>query len=767
MKKLIPCLSLFCIVLAGTAFGANANEGWPREMKTKLYTIVLYEPQFDRLEADSFEARAAVSVEKPGEEPLFGAVWLHGRVATDRDTRVVRFVEITVPTVAFPDISDEKKADLARFLEGEIPRWDLQMSLDAFIPLLDTAKVDQAGTRGLKSTPPKIIVTRTPAVLVLIDGEPRLKEIEGSSLKRVENTPFTIVGSGGSYYLLTDTLWYQAAKVTGPWKHVTSLPAEVGRVARELDEQRKKQAAQEKPADEPKVEPDPRIPEIVVSTVPAELIFIDGKTEMQAIKDTNILVVSNTDSDLAFDIDTQMYYALLAGRWYRTTSLDTGPWEWVANDQLPQVFASIPAGSDQGYLRTSIAGTDEAREAVLEQSIPQTAEVRRDDSSLKVEYAGQPKFESVETTSMKYAVNTSSSVILAGGRYYCCDEAVWYESSSPTGPWKVCTVVPPEIYTIPASCPVYNVTYVKVYRTTPQVVYVGYTPGYTCSYVSHGCVVYGTGWHYPPYYGPYYYPRPWTWGFSVRYNPWYGWSFGLSFSNGPFHLSFGFGGWGGGWWGPGRFRPYPVPFGMGYRAGYRRGYARGYYRGRHDANRRPAHYRGASPRRNIYARPGNAKRVVNTRDRRPVQRPSVARDRSNNIYADRKGGVHRRNKDGSWDQRTKGQWKPSTPSTRPATRPGTGGGTPARPATRPATRPSTRPATGPSTRPSTKPSTRPSTRPATRPATRPSTNTRPSTRSAPSSLQRSHSARQRSVQRSRPAPSRPVSRSSQGGARRR
>ena len=68
-------------------------------------------------------------------------------------------------------------------------------------------------------------------------------------------------------------------------------------------------------------------------------------------------------------------------------------------------------------------------------------------------------------------------------------------------------------------------------------------------------VVYGTGWYYPSYWSPYhYYPYHSTWGFHVRWNPWYGWSCGLSFASGPFRLSIGWGGYGGfyggGFWGP-------------------------------------------------------------------------------------------------------------------------------------------------------------------------------------------------------------------------
>jgi hypothetical protein len=119
--------------------------------------------------------------------------------------------------------------------------------------------------------------------------------------------------------------------------------------------------------------------------------------------------------------------------------------------------------------------------------VPQTAAVKHSaGASFTVEYDGSPKFQPIDGTGMTYAVNTSASVIFSSGRYYCCDQGIWYESTAATGSWQVCKKVPDEIYTIPPSNPLYNVTYVKVYDSTPEVVYVGYTPGYTSSYRLRG-----------------------------------------------------------------------------------------------------------------------------------------------------------------------------------------------------------------------------------------------------------------------------------------
>ncbi len=131
---------------------------------------------------------------------------------------------------------------------------------------------------------------------------------------------------------------------------------------------------------------------------------------------------------------------------------------------------------------------------------------------------------------------------------------MWFSGANAEGPWTVCDKVPDEVQKIPPSSPVYNVKYVYVYESTPEYIYMGYTPGYMGCFVYGPTVIYGTGFCYNPWYGPYYYPRPVTWGFSVHYNPWTGWSMGIGFSVGWFHAGF-VGYHGGGWFGPAMYRP--------------------------------------------------------------------------------------------------------------------------------------------------------------------------------------------------------------------
>jgi hypothetical protein len=69
---------------------------------------------------------------------------------------------------------------------------------------------------------------------------------------------------------------------------------------------------------------------------------------------------------------------------------------------------------------------------------------------------------------------------------------VWFTASLIDTSWTIATSVPAVIYTIPPSSALYYVTFVHVYGHTPEVVYVGYTPGYLGTVVEpDGVVVYG------------------------------------------------------------------------------------------------------------------------------------------------------------------------------------------------------------------------------------------------------------------------------------
>ncbi len=647
--KNITWMSLLAFCLLSLSAGWAQEEStdfWPREIEIPQGVVVIYQPQPEKLEGNKLLGIAAVAIEmKNAEEPVFGAIWFEARLDTNRDERIATITDMTITQLRFPEQGETKVEKLKTLLEEEIPKWNMPISIDRLMTTLELAKARSKATQKINTDPPKIIFMTEPAVLITLDGEPRLQQIEGSKLKRVINTPFTILfdTSKNTYYLYADKhTWYTASDILGDWTTTKTVPSEIAALA-----PKEEGAPEDQIPEEDDEEPGPP-PKVIVATEPTELISSNGKPEFNPFSGTDILYMSNTDSDVLMDIKKQEYYVLLSGRWFMSKKME-GPWEYIPGDNLPEDLAKIHEDSEMGTVLYAVPGTDVAKEAVLDAQIPQTATVNRKKAALTVEYDGEPRFEPIPTTKMTYAINTATPVIELNGSYYACDEAIWFVSNSAKGPWQVATFIPDSIYTIPPESPIYNVTYVRIYDSTPEVVYVGYTPGYTNTYVYNNTIVYGTGYWYPGWYGYYYYPWPATWGFHVRWNPWYSWGFGFSYGYGPYYFSIGYGGWyRGGWWGPVRYHGYR----HGYRHVYRHGYRAGYRASHRD-----------STRNNMY---GSKRNQARTRSQPATahKRQGTARastNRANNLYADRNGNVYRKT-DKRWEQRTSKGWESKKPS---------------------------------------------------------------------------------------------------------
>jgi len=655
--RLLFSLGFFCY--ATTAYSLEDSDNpWPHEIIIPEGRVVVYQPQPENLRGNQLTGRFAVSIElKKEEQPVFGAVWFAAQIRTDREVRTATLETISMTRVRIPAKDDAKEGKLKALLEREIPKWHLHISMDRLIASLDIEKQQIKASEGIRTESPEILFVPEPAVLISIDGEPRLKKENNSNVMRVINTPYTLLldPDSGSYFLnASEKIWYKAKDLNGDWKLTGYVPKKIANLAVKSDKQQSSSSREKGKA-----------PKIIVSTRPAELISTAGAPEYSPISGTSLLYMSNTESHVLMDVTSQKHYVLLAGRWYVAKSMQ-GPWSFVPGDKLPKDFSRIPEQSKMASVLYAVPGTQAAREAVLDAQFPQTAMIDRKKAKLKIEYDGPPKFEKIEGTKMTYAVNSQVPVIHVASRYYAVDNAVWFVSNSTTSTWQVATEIPAVIYTIPPSSPVYHVTFVRIYKATPDVVYVGYTPGYTGTYVYHQTIVYGTGYYYPYWYGHYYYPRPATWGFHVTYNPWSGWGFGLSYSTGPFTFMIGGGGWyGGGWWGPAHYH-------AGYRHGWANGVRAGYWAGQQRP--RPDLYRNAANRDRV--RPSTRDRKIANRDRkRPVQggNPATRRDRkvnkpstmgraagtnrrANNVFADRDGNIYRKNGP-VWEQRTQYGWK--------------------------------------------------------------------------------------------------------------
>jgi hypothetical protein len=219
-------------------------------------------------------------------------------------------------------------------------------------------------------------------------------------------------------------------------------------------------------------------------------------------------------------------YLLVSGRWFSAPDF-AGPWTF-ATPALPAEFKLIPVEHERSRVLASVPGTTQAAEAILLAQIPQTARVSKTVQAPEVVYqGGAPQFQPIETTTVQRAVNTDKDILKVGDLYYMCFQGVWFMSRTPTGPWQVTGDVPKTIYEIPVSSPSHAVTYVTVEESNDDAVVFATAAAFTGMMVAWGCVVWGSGYYYPPYvwYGggyPIYYPHYPSYGFGASYNPWTG-----------------------------------------------------------------------------------------------------------------------------------------------------------------------------------------------------------------------------------------------------
>jgi len=648
------------------SFTVSATD-WPQELTGEKGTIVIYQPQPEKLQGNMLTGRAAMQLElKNNNQPIFGVFWFSSTIETDRSTNSAIIKNIKVTNVGWPDSKESDEQEFSHFVEQQLENSSFTSSLSKLTATLTNSEKVKQSLDNIKNDAPQILFKSQLAVLLSYDGKPIFKDIDKSPYQRALNTSFAVVKEKNSakYYLTNGSLWYQATNELGPWIVTDYPPSDlVEMIAKSITDT--DNAAETTPKNKPS-----KVPSVVTVTKASELVVSDGSPQWVSLTGGKLLYVNNTETPWLREIATGDMYLLLSGRWFKSKS-QQGPWAFVRADKLPKSFNDIPPESDIGGLRSSVAGTDEAEQAILDAQIPQTAAIKRSEAKLTVQYDGEPKFLNIKGTAVDYAINTNAQVLKIEGKYYAVDNGVWFVANSAEGNWVVADTIPTAaIAEIPPSSPVYNTTYVTVYDSTPEVVYVGYTPGYMWSYPYYGVPIYGTGWYYPPYYGAWYYPRPPTWGLHVGYNPWTGWRVGVSWGSPFFRVGIS---WGGG-------------YHNHYRGGY---YGRGYhggYRGGHNTNiningginignstsignraqvaknigngvGNKARLSNNSRRNNLYNqgqnKARNAKAAIPSRS---IQKARVAPKRANNVYADKRGNVIR-HQDGQWQNRSNKNWQ--------------------------------------------------------------------------------------------------------------
>ncbi|MCP3902372.1 MAG: hypothetical protein GY715_01955 [Planctomycetes bacterium] len=652
---------------------------WPRVYEGDRGETVVYQPQIDGwTDFTVLTARAAIVVTPAGGgEPAYGMVALEARTRVDLAEREVLLDQLAIRDVTFPGTEEAMAAPLAGIVHGTLPQGrSLLTSLDRLLAALERGK-QSVREIEVNLEPPPIHWSDDPAILVIFTGAPRFEPIAGTSLSFAVNTNWDLFrddDDDARYYLLNGDAWLASDDPTsGSWSSAGFLPPSFMHLPEDDN-----WAAVREHLPPGSAGPPPRV---IVSTEPAELIVTDGAPLYAPIAGTSLLAVTNSDSDLFWHVDEEAFYLLVAGRWFRAATL-AGPWVAATTD-LPADFASIPEDDPHARILASVPGTPDAEAAVLLAAVPRKATIQRSELTIEVVYDGEPDFRPIEGSDVLAAANTDDDVFQVGSVYYCCRDGVWFAAMTPTGHWVVWDDVPDAIYQIPPDSPKHNVTYVRVYESTPETVVVGHTSGYAGEYIAAGLVVFGLGYAisqadevYVRFgYGPHYY----AYGCGARYDYYSGRYSRAARVYGPYG-------------GAGRGAAYNPATGTYARGAYRygpRGGAAGYAAYNPYTRRGVARAGASGPygswgrsavvSGNDWARAGHRRGVrggvagfetstgaagVTVRGR-GGRRATVVRDRHGDLYVGRGGNVHRRGTDGRWQSRSGRSWVNADRASRP------------------------------------------------------------------------------------------------------
>ena len=208
---------------------------WPMHATTSDGAqVTIFQPQLEDFQGDIISARAAVAVTPANaQEPIFGAIWLQSRVATDRVARTVQVLDVNVTRVLFPNSLAVSTQPLSDAVRQVILAEPITLSLDHLLASLEAIQKAHSAAADLQTTPPAIVFRDHPAVKVQYDGTAKLEQAENSNLMRVVNTPFFVAlePSSRTYFLKGAGHWFAAPDPMGPFQLTSQVPQAIAQLA--------------------------------------------------------------------------------------------------------------------------------------------------------------------------------------------------------------------------------------------------------------------------------------------------------------------------------------------------------------------------------------------------------------------------------------------------------------------------------------------------------------------------------------------------------
>ena len=189
---------------------------------------------------------------------------------------------------------------------------------------------------------PRVFLSTTPAELLLLQGPPKFRAIEGADgLKAVFNTESDLFyhSSGDQYYFLISGRWFRSASLDGPWTFATTdLPEAFSKIPEEGDwghvlssvpgtTQAQEAAIQAMIPTTAQLSRETKAPEVKY----------DGEPKFTPIEETGMSYASNSQYDVVHYDDK--YYLCYQGAWFVSAYPTYG---WGVCTVVPPPIYTIP-----------------------------------------------------------------------------------------------------------------------------------------------------------------------------------------------------------------------------------------------------------------------------------------------------------------------------------------------------------------------------------------------------------------------------------------
>src|SRR5918993_318645 len=191
---------------------------------------------------------------------------------------------------------------------------------------------------------PKILVTDTPAEMILFEGEPALQDVPRTSLQWASNTEADVFfdKAGKQWYVLLSGRWFRAVSLDGPWMFATpDLPADFQNLPEDAPYYAVRASVPgTSDAAEARLKASiPTMARVEAGSITPTVAYA-GDAQFASIEATDLSYATNT-TDTVIKVGEQ-YFLLQDGVWF----LSDGPnGLWQLAREVPRAIYAIPPSS--------------------------------------------------------------------------------------------------------------------------------------------------------------------------------------------------------------------------------------------------------------------------------------------------------------------------------------------------------------------------------------------------------------------------------------